>query len=123
VNNNYSQIKAMLAIARASFRSITRSPSAVVFTIVFPLLFIVVFGFIGRNPISVRLGIHPLSDTTNQIYSMLRSRPEVKLLRLPIEEQMSLLKKGKIAGILNMPRPGITGRTACDGAPDFQRLT
>ena len=40
----YSQTKAMLAIAKASLRSIMRSPSAVVFTLAFPLIFILVFG-------------------------------------------------------------------------------
>ena len=43
----YSQVRAMLAIARASFRSIIKNPSAVIFSILFPLIFIVVFGFIG----------------------------------------------------------------------------
>lgn len=46
---NYSQLRAMKAIAAASMRSILRSPSAVVFTLVFPLLFILVFGFIDRQ--------------------------------------------------------------------------
>src|SRR5688572_10347362 len=98
----YSQLKAMLSIARASFRSITRSPSAVVFTLAFPLIFIVVFGFIGRGPMSVNLGIVPNSDTANQVYAVLRSRPEVVLVHAPQEEQLSLLKEGKLAGILQI---------------------
>jgi hypothetical protein len=47
----------MFAIARASFRSITRSPSAVVFTLAFPLVFILVFGFIGGGGISVHVAV------------------------------------------------------------------
>ena len=43
----YSQLRAMLAITKASLRSISRSPSAVVFSFVFPFIFIIVFGFIG----------------------------------------------------------------------------
>lgn len=43
----YSQITAMFSITKASFRSILRSPSAVVFSIAFPLIFILVFGFIS----------------------------------------------------------------------------
>jgi len=43
----YSNTKATLAIAKASFRSILRSPSAVVFTLAFPLIFIIVFANIG----------------------------------------------------------------------------
>ncbi len=45
----YSQLRAMFAITRASFRSITRSPSAIVFTLLFPLIFIIVFGFIVKD--------------------------------------------------------------------------
>lgn len=46
----YSQITAMFSITKASFRSILRSPSAVVFSIAFPLVFILVFGFIKATP-------------------------------------------------------------------------
>jgi ABC-2 type transport system permease protein len=45
----YSQLTAMLSITRASFRSIIRSPSAVVFSIAFPLIFILVFGFMSNG--------------------------------------------------------------------------
>ncbi len=54
---NYSQLKAMKAIAVASFRSIIRNPSAVVFSIAFPLVFIVAFGFINGNSIKMEVGI------------------------------------------------------------------
>ncbi len=47
--HSYSQIKAMLAITRASLRSILRSPSAVIFSIAFPLIFILVFGFLSSG--------------------------------------------------------------------------
>ena len=45
----YSQVRAMLAITKASLKAIFRSPSAVVFSFVFPFIFILVFGFIGNN--------------------------------------------------------------------------
>ena len=43
----YSQFKAMFAITRASLKAVFRSPSAVIFSIAFPLIFILVFGFVG----------------------------------------------------------------------------
>jgi ABC-2 type transport system permease protein len=46
-NMKYSNTRATLAIAKASFRSILRSPSAVVFSLAFPLIFILVFANIG----------------------------------------------------------------------------
>ena len=47
MTGTYSQAKAMLAITRGSLRATFRSPSAVIFSIAFPLIFILVFGFIG----------------------------------------------------------------------------
>jgi len=45
--DNYNQIRAMLAITKGSLKATFRSPSAVLFSIGFPLIFILVFGFIG----------------------------------------------------------------------------
>ncbi|MFI5135374.1 MAG: ABC transporter permease [Chitinophagales bacterium] len=99
---DYSQVRAMFAVTRASLRSITRSPSAVVFSIAFPLIFIVVFGFIGGNNISVTVGVHPQCDTTNEIYAMMKSRPEVKLIRKPLADMDEDLLRGKIASIIRI---------------------
>ena len=70
----YNQIRAMLAISRASLRSIFRSPSAVVFSLVFPLVFILVFGFIGgEGPGKIDISVAPGSDTANAFYKELKS--------------------------------------------------
>ena len=47
MTEGYNQLKAMLAITKASLHAILRSPSAVIFSFAFPLIFILVFGFIG----------------------------------------------------------------------------
>src|SRR5260221_5911370 len=85
-NSNYNQRKAMLAVTVASLRSIMRSPSAVVFSILFPLIFIVVFGFIVNNNISVSVGIHPVCDTTNQIYDVMKSRTVIELVQKSLHD-------------------------------------
>jgi len=36
----YSQLRAMMAITKASLKGVFRSPSAVIFSFVFPLIFI-----------------------------------------------------------------------------------
>lgn len=98
----YNQWRAMLSITRASLRSILRSPSAIVFSIVFPLIFIVVFGFIGTNTISVKVGVHPDSDTTSEIFRMMKTRNEVKLIYEPQEEMKDDLLRGKISAIVRI---------------------
>ncbi len=97
----YSQWKAMLAISRASLRSITRSPSAVIFILVFPLVFIVVFGFVGGNTIKLDVGVNSSCDTSGFVY---RSFSEVQNIHLVLDktdqEMMDLLKKGRMDAIL-----------------------
>lgn len=72
----YSQFKAMMAITRAAFRSITRSPSAVVFSIAFPMIFILVFGFISGGRMKMKLAVtsqaadHSLIETLRKIPSV-----------------------------------------------------
>ena len=93
----YNQIKAMLAISKASFRGILRSPSAVIFSLVFPLIFILVFGFIKGNSIRLDVGIDPLCDTTSTIYGLFSKLPTINIeknkTRLEMED---LLQKGRL---------------------------
>jgi ABC-2 type transport system permease protein len=97
----YSQLKAMWAVTRASLRSISRSPSAVVFSFVFPFVFILVFGFIGNssNRQSFRVVLENGSDTTNELFNALKVSGGVKFVHYKDEEEMKLdMQKGRIAG-------------------------
>ena len=97
----YNQIKAMLAISKASFRGILRSPSAVIFSLVFPLIFILVFGFIKGNSIRLDVGIDPLCDTTSSIYSLFSKLPTIKMERSKTRLEMEdLLHKGRLDAIV-----------------------
>jgi ABC-2 type transport system permease protein len=99
----YSQFRAMLAITRASFTSIFRSPSAVAFSFAFPLFFILVFGFVGRGSLSLKVGIAPGSDTTGRMYTELSKRPEIKFISGESAGEMrSTLEKGKLDGVLTI---------------------
>ncbi len=71
--NKYSQFKAMLAITRGSLRAIFRSPSTVIFSLGFPIIFILVFGSIGDNGFSMNIGFSTKSDTLNPIYKTLQN--------------------------------------------------
>jgi ABC-2 type transport system permease protein len=71
----------MFAIAKGSFRAILRSPSAVVFSLGFPLIFILVFGFIGGGGPTIRIAIDPASDTANAVYHALQSFGNVQIVK------------------------------------------
>src|ERR1700733_2525370 len=104
-NKPYSNTKATLAIAKASFRSILRSPSAVVFSLVFPLIFIVVFANIGGSGVTVDVGLAKTCDTTNPIYKVLQKNQIMNLIKDQSTEEMNKnLSKGSIDAILDIKR-------------------
>ncbi|EHQ28352.1 ABC transporter permease [Mucilaginibacter paludis] len=107
MNQSYSNTKATLAIARASFRSITRSPSAVVFSLAFPLIFILVFGFIGGGSggFKVDVGVMNGSDTANNIYRALKKTGGANLIVNQTDaELMQDLEKGRTDALIKIQK-------------------
>jgi len=101
----YSNFKATLAIAKASFRSITRSPSSVVFTLLFPLIFILVFGFIGGSTVSVDIGVAKNSDTHNRLFDSLKKVSIINFIQDQSTAEMNdNLSKGHIDAIMDIEK-------------------
>jgi len=97
----YSNTKATMAIAKASFRSIIRSPSAVVFTLAFPIIFILVFGFIGRGSgVKVDVGVLSGTDTSSAIYQKLKESPIMHFVYESDADMKGDLEKGRLAAII-----------------------
>lgn len=97
----------MWAITAASLRAITRSPSAIVFSFVFPFIFILVFGFIGNSGgvQSLKIIVDNNSDTTNDLFIALKNTAGVKMARYTDEEQKAEdLQKGRVAGIIRIDK-------------------
>jgi ABC-2 type transport system permease protein len=114
MSQSYSQLKAMLAITKASLIAIFRSPSAVIFSIFFPLIFILVFGLIGNSSGPVyKIALAPGIDTGNAIFSGLKEYKNVRFV--PEKDSSSLeadLVKGRITGVLNIIRNSDTAGKA-----------
>ncbi|MBI1341334.1 MAG: ABC transporter permease [Terrimonas sp.] len=101
----FSQVRAMLAITRASLKAIFRSPSAVVFSFVFPLVFILVFGFLGGGSrISVRVAFDPGCDTTSKFYYAVKSWQGITVINKSLEETREDLEKGRITAIIDIQK-------------------
>ncbi len=99
----YNQWRAMWAITKASIKGIFRSPSAVVFSLAFPLIFILVFGFIGGRGGSVRVGVDKSSDTANPVYKALQAGKGLRLITdVPQAQMEDDLRKGRITAILKI---------------------
>lgn len=102
----YSQFKAMLAITKASLRATFRSPSAIIFSIFFPLIFILVFGFIGSGggP-SYRVVLDAKSDTANPVIDSLKKLKNIKFVSYSNNKDLqSDLTKGRITGVLHVEK-------------------
>ncbi|MFN2440565.1 MAG: ABC transporter permease, partial [Chitinophagaceae bacterium] len=96
----------MLAITKASLRAIFRSPSAIVFSIFFPLIFILVFGFIGSGggP-TYRIVLDDKTDTVNPILDSLRNYKNIRFVNYTSDKALqSDMNKGRITGILEIEK-------------------
>lgn len=101
----YSQLHATLAIAKASLRAILRSPSTVVFSLGFPLVFILVFGFLGNGSrLSVKVAFDKNSDTTNIVYQSLRDMNGLNVVRKDSAELRDELQKGRMTAIIRIEK-------------------
>lgn len=108
----YSQTAAILALAKASFRSIIRSPSAVVFTLAFPLIFILIFGFLGGGGTKIDVGITPGSDLNNPVMGMLNRTKMIRLVMGKTQSEFDdLLKKGHVDAMIDIHQK--PNSTAC----------
>ena len=106
MSNKYNQLAAMLAITKASLRAIFRSPSSIVFSIFFPLIFILAFGFIGNGSgRSYKIILSPTSDTANEIVQTLKGLENIKIQEAETPEEIeSDLIKGRITGIVDVQK-------------------
>jgi ABC-2 type transport system permease protein len=107
----YSQFRATMAITRASLRAIIRSPSAVVFSLGFPLVFILVFGFIGGSGTSVTIALKDPADSSNYVIRALQAgivkiRKKDDDNKVLIQKDSGFIKnelvKGRIAAIVSI---------------------
>jgi len=95
-----------MAIARASLISMLRSPTAVVFSLLFPVIFIVVFGSMVNNAdLKIKIALAPDCDTTNIVYETISG---IKIIQpqtgISPDAMREALKKGQITAILRIIR-------------------
>ncbi|HVB02240.1 MAG TPA: ABC transporter permease [Chitinophagaceae bacterium] len=98
----YNQWKAAWAISRASLIAMFRSPTSVVFSLLFPVIFVVVFGaMVNTSAVHIRVETSPGSDTANILYRKAEIIPVIDLQAGKDSLGMiNDLEKGRIAAIL-----------------------
>jgi ABC-2 type transport system permease protein len=108
----FNQFKAFLAILKASFRSILSNPSALVFSLLFPVIFIFIFGsFGGGNGIHYDIAISSNADTTNELYDSIKANTLISIVDFADQKDMprqqamkTALEKGKITAIVSVEK-------------------
>ena len=100
----YSQAKALWAITRASFKAIFNQPTAVVFSLLFPIIFILIFGaFGGGGSPTYRITFSKDSDTTNALYDVLKNHPAIRVASYPDSNALNKdLTRGRLTAVLTI---------------------
>ena len=115
--HQYSQFKAFLAIIKASFRSILSNPSALVFSFLFPVIFIFIFGSFGDgNGVHYNITLSDYSDTNNELLDSIRANPLLTIVSFKNKDgqtdtaaRRKALERDKISAIVavkKVPGPG-----------------
>ncbi len=103
---SYSQTRALWAITRASFKAIFANPSAIIFSILFPIIFVLIFGAFGSGGgVSYRIALTKEADTADYFYKGLIKIPGVKIVTY--KDSAALRKdlvKGKLTAILDIEK-------------------
>lgn len=102
----YSQLSAAFAIGKASFLAMLRSPTSVVFSILFPVIFIVVFGsIVDTGAFSISIAASPNCDTANPVYRGIKDVPTITIKTpKPADQQLDDLKKARLTAILDIKK-------------------
>jgi ABC-2 type transport system permease protein len=100
----YSQAKALWAITRASFKAVFNQPINIVFSFLFPIVFILIFGAFGNGGgASYKLALAAGSDTTNPFYFALRNNPAVRIVSFSDTNELNReLNRGKVTAVINI---------------------
>jgi ABC-2 type transport system permease protein len=106
MSSPYSQSKALWAITKASFRAIFAQPTAIVFSLLFPIIFILIFGAFGNGSIPVqKIAFAPGSDSTNAVFDSISHNKFIRIVRYADTAAMrNDLMKGNLTGVLNLER-------------------
>jgi ABC-2 type transport system permease protein len=109
MSNSYSQSKALFAITKASFRAIFSNPSALIFSLIFPIVFVMIFGAFGNGGgVQYHIALDPASDTTNAFFQGLKAAPAIKIEHHDQTEIKKELQKGKLTAVLLITEDSLT---------------
>ena len=104
MSQSYSQSRALWAITKASFIAIFKQPIAIFFSLLFPIIFILIFGAFGRGGFTAhRISIAAGSDTANILFDSIRTHPFIRIVRYADTAEMREdLERGRLTALINI---------------------
>ncbi len=104
MQKKYSQGRALIAISKATLLAIIKNPGSIFFSLVFPLVFVWIFGSFGNGGSSkFKVAIGKGSDTTNQLYGIIAAFPLLDLVHYTDTTAERIdLEKGRLAAVLGI---------------------
>jgi ABC-2 type transport system permease protein len=108
MNHPFREMRAVLILSKYSLLATLRSPTSVVFSLLFPIIFIVVFGSMVDDQMPVmKLAVAPRCDTMNAVYKAIGKVPTITLEKgMSAAEQSEALRKGRLTAVLNIVPDG-----------------
>lgn len=74
MSKKYSQFKAALVLSKASLIATLRSPTSIVFALLFPIIFVTVFGaMVDNTAVKVKIVLSPHSDSSSPMYAAVKA--------------------------------------------------
>ena len=101
----YSQVKALIAITKASLISIFRSPQSVFFGLFFPIVLILIFGALSNGGgLNIDVAIDKKADTTSPVYKAITHMDVFNVRKGGQDTLEDLMHKGKITALINITK-------------------
>src|SRR3982751_2093390 len=105
MNQRYSQLRAMMAITRASLKATFRSPQAIFFSLFFPIVLIWIFGSLGRGGIpKYDVALEKNADTSTAFYQVMKHNPSINIQNENGKDIEDELKKGRITAVIDIQK-------------------
>lgn len=106
MQKKYSQLTAMLAIAKASLKATFRSPQSVFFSLFFPIVLIWIFGSLGggNGMPTVDVAFEKGTDPHSFVYRALLQNPVLKIADTTKKNVEDELMKGRITAVIGVER-------------------
>ncbi len=107
----YNQLRALWAITKASFKAIFSQPSSIFFSLLFPIVFILIFGAFGERPSNpFKIAFAPGSDSTVALHDSLLNNPLIQMVEYDDTAAMNdALRKGRLAAIIRIEKARDSG--------------